>query len=240
MDGLARQLALTPRQREVLDHAATVAGQDAHQRDVLAFFGLGTVRLDKELAKRAAGAKDAENILAEYRARLIHAEKTKETRELKERTARVLSQALEFLADEKPVTRWIDTLEPHRASAFALLPADVQAKVADKVNASNASLVTRWRAGKEVNLPHDCATMLRAEGDEMVTSRGARVPLADAARTYKFAMICRDKGWHRNGQTHSIGAYQLEAINEHGVVAGCHRVTWNEIEGFAASQGWAK
>ncbi len=219
---------------------ANVTTELEKARDVLAFFGLGTVRLDKELAKRAAGAKDAESILAEYRARLIHQEKTKEARELKERTARVLSQALEFLADEKPATRWIDTLEPHRASAFALLPADVQAKVADKVNASNASLVTRWRAGKDVNLPHDCATMLRAEGDEMVTSRGARVPLTDAKRSYRFILLAKAKGWHRNGEVHQIGGYHIDAVNEQGVVAGCHHVNWSEIEHFASSQGWVK
>ena len=80
--------------------------------------------------------------------------------------------------------------------------------------------------------------MLRAEDDEMVTSKGARVPLADAQRTYRFALLVRAKGWHKNGETHAIGGYQLDAVNDAGVVAGCHRVTWPEIESFAASQQW--
>jgi hypothetical protein len=56
-----------------------------------------------------------------------------------------------------------------------------------------------------VSLSSDLPTMLRTEGDEMVTSRGARVPLADAQRVYRFAMVARAKGWHRNGEKCPIG-----------------------------------
>jgi hypothetical protein len=210
----------------------------ASARDVLAFFDMGTARLDSKLAARAGQEANAADILKAHGAKRVAAAEAKKRRELKERTARNIAEAEKFLADDRPATRWLDTLEPHRAAAFSMLPAELQARVSAKVNASNASLVSRWLAGKPVELPHGCGTLLRVEGDDMETSKGARVPLADARRTYRFATLARSKGWHRNGETHAIGSYQLDAVNEAGIVAGCHRVTWGEIERFAEAQGW--
>jgi hypothetical protein len=125
-----------------------------------------------------------------------------------------------------------------------------EAKAA-KLLAKSPEVIAEWRAGVRRDLPHslNLPVMLRAimapgeSGDEpdgmvMETSKGARVPLADARRTYRFAMLARAKGWHRNGETHQIGSYQLDSVNEQGVIAGCHRVTWAEIEAFAALMGW--
>lgn len=37
----------------------------------------------------------------------------------------------------------------------------------------------------------------------------------------------------------AIEAYhQLDAVNEFGIVAGCHRVSWAEADRFAMAQGW--
>lgn len=120
--------------------------------------------------------------------------------------------------------------------------------VSEKKEAARiAGKVAEWLAGLPVYPASNWPTVLRVEGgqddrgaiiQEMVTSKGARVPLEDARRTYRFAMLARAKGWHKNGETHPIGSYQLDAVNENGVVAGCHRVTWAEIERFAAAQGW--
>lgn len=114
-----------------------------------------------------------------------------------------------------------------------------EAKAA-KLPAQKPEIIAEWLTGTRSDLPHalNLPVMLRVRGDDMETSKGARVPLADARRTYRFAMLARAKGWHRNGETHAIGAYQLDAVNENGVVAGCHRVTWAEIERFATAQGW--
>lgn len=76
------------------------------------------------------------------------------------------------------------------------------------------------------NLP----VAFRREGDELVSTYGVRVPLDDARRAFRFALARRTKGWHRNGETCPVGGYQLDAVNEQGVVAGCHRIAWGEIE----------
>ena len=80
--------------------------------------------------------------------------------------------------------------------------------------------------------------MLRAKDGAMETSMGANTPLEDAHRAYLFAQKVRAKGWHVNGERCPIGSYELSAVNDAGVVAGCHRVGWSEITRFAISQGW--
>lgn len=72
----------------------------------------------------------------------------------------------------------------------------------------------------------------------METSRGVTVPLPDAEKAFRFAIARKVKGWHRNGEVFAVGSYQLDAVNEQGVVAGCHRIEWQEIERFAKQQGW--
>ena len=70
------------------------------------------------------------------------------------------------------------------------------------------------------------------------TSLGAEIPYDDGRRAFMFCIRMRDKGWRTNGETFSIGSYQLNSVNENGIVAGCHRITWSEIERFATQQGW--
>lgn len=210
-------------------------------RDVLAFFGLGTARLEKKIAARKAGDSRAAEVLLVERAKREAARIAKAARELKERTARNVAEAEEYIAGEFKSLRWVDL--SRYGPALETLPPDLRARFVAAVEAGNGRLCDEWRKGVEVSLPNDCPVMLRVEtgytdASEMVTSKGARVPLSDARRTYRFAMLARAKGWHKNGETHKIGAYQLDAVNEQGVVAGCHRVTWAEIERFATAQGW--
>ena len=80
-------------------------------------------------------------------------------------------------------------------------------------------------------------------GDENLpviqTSHGAHIPYKDGERCFRFAIARREKGWRRNGEQFEVGVYQLDAINEHGIVAGCHKIDWKEIERFAKQEGWA-
>lgn len=116
-----------------------------------------------------------------------------------------------------------------------------------KIDAENADKIKQWLAGVDVSIPYSVSgTYLRARlykeiGNEYMrveTSRGAAVPLPEAERAFRFALARREKGWHRNGEQFKIGDYSLDAVNAQGVVAGCHRFTWAEIERFAKEQGW--
>lgn len=70
----------------------------------------------------------------------------------------------------------------------------------------------------------------RVEGEELVSTLGARVPLDAAKVAFRFALKHKGQTWHRNGETCPVGEYHLDAINEHGIVAGCHRIAWAEVE----------
>lgn len=69
---------------------------------------------------------------------------------------------------------------------------------------------------------------------ELVSTLGARVPLQAARVAYRFAMSKRGQAWRENGETYEVGHYRLNAINEHGIVAGCHRIAWAELERLAS------
>lgn len=109
-----------------------------------------------------------------------------------------------------------------------------------RVEREHAEAIADWLKGESVSFPFSVTRVyLRAIDSNMETSRGARIPLVDAERAYRFATKARAKGWHRNGDRFPVGGYELDAVNDSGVVAGCHRVSWDEIDRFAATQGWA-
>lgn len=93
----------------------------------------------------------------------------------------------------------------------------------------------RWLAGdesvNEYNLPTG-QTFLRTKGDVVETSKGITIPIQEARDGIAFVFSKRAEGWHRNGETYPIAGYQLDSVNVEGVVAGCHRLTWKELERF--------
>ena len=78
--------------------------------------------------------------------------------------------------------------------------------------------------------------MLRIDGDEVLTSRGARFPISHAKRALAFVRKVRESGqpYVRNGHTIHLGPYAIDRIEPDGTVkAGCHVVSWQEIERIA-------
>jgi hypothetical protein len=97
-------------------------------------------------------------------------------------------------------------------------------------------LIDKWRAGQYSGCFYDVPTMLRTDGDEVVTSRGARFPVSHAKRALAFVRKVRECGqaYVRNGHTIHLGPYALDRIEPDGTVkAGCHVVSWEEIERIA-------
>jgi hypothetical protein len=94
-------------------------------------------------------------------------------------------------------------------------------------------LITKWRAGQYSGYLHDVPAMLRIDGNEVVTSRGARFPVSHAKRALAFVRKIREsqKAYVRNGRAIRLGQYALDRIEPDGTVsAGCHVVSWEEIE----------
>lgn len=97
-------------------------------------------------------------------------------------------------------------------------------------------LITKWRAGQYSGCIYDVPTMLRIDVDEVVTSRGARFPVSHAKRALAFVRKVREsrQAYVRNGHTIHLGPYALDRIEPNGTVkAGCHVVSWEEIERIA-------
>jgi hypothetical protein len=100
-----------------------------------------------------------------------------------------------------------------------------------------AQTAEQWRRGEYHHyLPYSLPTMLRIEGNDVVTSRGARFPITHAKRGLALvrAVIARAEDWRPNGQTCHLGHYHIDWIEANGTVhAGCHIVTWPEIQRIA-------
>jgi hypothetical protein len=99
--------------------------------------------------------------------------------------------------------------------------------------ARQQELITKWRAGQYTGCLYDVPVMLRIDGNEIVTSRGARFPVSHGTRALAFVRKVRESGqpFVRNGHSIHLGPYTLDHIELDGTVtAGCHVVTWQEIE----------
>lgn len=108
---------------------------------------------------------------------------------------------------------------------------------AARIAADNAEAISKWRDDTSVCLPWNVAgsadTMLRVVGDEIETSRGAKVPLSVAPTLWK--MVLRAKAKH-NDYTPGIelGHYKLNKISSEGdITVGCHFIKFRELERMA-------
>lgn len=100
-----------------------------------------------------------------------------------------------------------------------------------KAQAEYSAAFEAWKTGGGEYFPHHLFPIaFRVEGEELVSTLGARVPLDAAKRAIRFATSKRGQQWRENGETCEVGNYKLNAINEQGVVAGCHRISWAEID----------
>lgn len=130
------------------------------------------------------------------------------------------------------------TIERLKASAqaSAIKEAKKRADQEARARKEQAYAFEAWKA----NRPHEYfnhsifPTVFRIEGDELVSTHGARVPVTEAKTALCFVLKHKVGGWHRNGSTCPVGHYQLDSINPEGVKAGCHRITWEEIERLSA------
>jgi hypothetical protein len=75
---------------------------------------------------------------------------------------------------------------------------------------------------------------------DIETSHGAVIPYEEGRKCYRFcARLWRqDRGWQRNGEKFMVGSYHLDLVTSDGIKAGCHHIHRQEIERFAAQEGW--
>ena len=77
-------------------------------------------------------------------------------------------------------------------------------------------------------------TLCRVVKDEVVTSRGAKVPISHAIRLLRIVKKYRDSGKqyiaHPSHPIH-CGYYTLDSVNHNGdIKIGCHTIKWDEVD----------
>lgn len=111
--------------------------------------------------------------------------------------------------------------------------------------------VEAWKRGEPVNLRYGETggdVVLRVRGDMLETSLGAKVPLEQAVRVFKFVKLCKARGqgsaphaniaWKRNGAHLPVGHFEVDWVTTTGSFrAGCHLIHWPEIERVAREIG---
>ena len=94
-----------------------------------------------------------------------------------------------------------------------------------------------WKQGNaNVLAGYGWPTLLRVKGDQVETSKGARVPVLHAIRGLKFvrSVVASGQEYVRNGHTFHLGHYSIDRIEANGTLhAGCHVIELAEIERIA-------
>lgn len=100
--------------------------------------------------------------------------------------------------------------------------------------------LSKWQQGENVHCPHipNRGDFVRVKGDEIRTSKGSRVPLADGLKLFKLMQSCADlkKSWiPPKGQ--KISDFTVNGIDEHGtLIVACHTIPLeNAIAGIEAA-----
>jgi hypothetical protein len=97
--------------------------------------------------------------------------------------------------------------------------------------AHQQELIIEWRAGEYSGFFYDVPIMLRIVGDEVETSRGARIPISHAKRGLTFVrqVVSSGKEYRRNSHTLHLGHYAIDRIEINGTLhAGCRSHTFNQ------------
>lgn len=117
------------------------------------------------------------------------------------------------------------------AATFQTLADELRPQLAELERAEHAEKIAQWMRGENVSLWGIGETLCRViNGDTVETSKGARVPLADAERVVRLAQRCRAAGETFQKQTFATGSYQGIAVDAEGnVTIGCHRMTYRAI-----------
>lgn len=104
--------------------------------------------------------------------------------------------------------------------------------------------LSEWLAGQPVSsypyLGYLDKVYLRVQGDEIETTRGARFPVEHGKRAISIVRKCKAEGreFRTNGHAIHLGLYTLDRIDTEGnVTAGCHDVTYDEVERIAQQLG---
>lgn len=94
-----------------------------------------------------------------------------------------------------------------------------------------------WLAGE--NVPtfdfHYLETMLRVKGDNIETTRGAKIPVSDAIKLWPLLLRVKNSGKTLEAGLHAInlGPYRFSSFDGETLIVGCHSIAWPQLERMA-------
>jgi hypothetical protein len=100
-----------------------------------------------------------------------------------------------------------------------------------------AERIALWQNGE--NVPQNgfqyCATLLRLKNDQIQTSRGANIPVADALALWPLLVRVKQSGKTLEAGLRQInlGAYRFNSFDGATLIVGCHSIAWDQIEKMA-------
>lgn len=119
------------------------------------------------------------------------------------------------------------------------LQADKARKAQEKIRKAErikeqAESLEKWRKGEDVRAYFE-KTALRIRGDEIETSRGARIPLEHAIRAYPILKRLHERDSSLDISAHSIklGHYIVNRVENNDLIVGCHKIPFSEIYSIA-------
>jgi len=95
-----------------------------------------------------------------------------------------------------------------------------------------AENLIKWRNGESVNTYFE-VTALRVKDDTIETTKGARIPLADAIKKWPILKLIHEKGMQQFNHVIKLGNYTLNRIEGNNLIVGCHTIPFNEVESIA-------
>ena len=103
----------------------------------------------------------------------------------------------------------------------------------------DAERIAEWRAGSAIYLPYNVDMVLRVKGENVETSKGAKIPTSEAPTLWR--LITRVMAGERDYEVgQAVGVYHLTKIRRDGsIVVGCHDIPHSEIKGIALQLGFA-
>jgi hypothetical protein len=121
----------------------------------------------------------------------------------------------------------------------AAIDNDKKQKELDKIRAANrikeqAENLELWRHGEDVRINFEM-TALRVKGDQIETTKGARIPLEHAIKAWPLfkRIYDRNETFTPNGHTIHLGHYSVKQCDSKNLIVGCHTIPMLEVLGIA-------